>query len=254
MDPVIRAALFAPFRTRLNATPRVRPAARAAAATPGSPHDELQSALQALRADIEKQVRAESLSQLENLRESEHRRARADGYADGLAEAKAAAAEELAQTQEQLASHADNALSALQRAHEASLSRLQSSVGEIAFAAVCRLIGDKAPSREFVLGLVEHTCAQLRGDVIATARLHPRDIATLGAMLDENSLRLQSLQLKVLPDDSLKLGGCVIEAASGRYDGALESQLRRLHAVLTGAHASEFPAAIAESTRARVVE
>jgi len=109
--------------------------------------------------------------------------------------------------------------------------------GEVAFAAVCHLVGRQAATRPFVLGLVEQICRQLRTDVRAMARMHPCDIDTLRELLQDGELRVHSLGLEVVPDESLELGGCVIEAASGRYDGALEGQLRRLHAVLTDARA-----------------
>ena len=187
-----------------------------------------------MRDEIEKQVRAELASHVQKLYDSERARACADGYADGLTEVRAAAEQDLAQIHEQLKVKVESALSALEQAHEAALTNLQTSVGEVAFAAVCRLVGQKAGSQEFVLDLVEHTCAQLRGDVMATARLHPRDIHTLRELLQDRELRVRSLELKVVPDESIELGGCVIEAASGQYDGGLESQLRRLHAVLAG--------------------
>lgn len=222
MDPLIRSALLAPYRTRLSET------AVARAAAPGA-------AQETLRAEIEKQLRSELAMHVQKLYESERERARAAGQAAAVAEAQAAMAKEVAEIREQSEVRARSAVSALQRAQQAAVSNLESSVGEIAFAAVCRLVGEKAMSRPFVLGLVAHTCARLRADTIATARLHPRDVQILGELLQDQELRLQSVGLRVVADESLELGGCVIEAASGRYDGGLESQLRRLHAVLAPA-------------------
>jgi flagellar assembly protein FliH len=230
MDPLIRSALLAPHRTRLSET---------AAGRAGVPdaqqvvqRSDPRSAQEALRAEIEKQVRSELAAHMQKFYDSERERARAAGHAAAVAETQESVAKQVAELREQLEANADSALSALQQAQQAALAKLESSVGEIAFAAVCRLVGEKAMSRPFVLGLVEHTCAQLRADAIATARLHPRDVQTLGELLQDHELRLQSVGLKVVADESLALGGCVIEASSGRYDGSLESQLRRLHAVL----------------------
>jgi flagellar assembly protein FliH len=96
---------------------------------------------------------------------------------------------------------------------------------------VCHFVGRHLAAEEFVLGLVGQTCAQLRAET-ATARLHPRDAALLGELLEGDVLRIQSIGLKLVPDESLALGGCVVEAASGTFDGGLENQLRRLHAAL----------------------
>jgi flagellar assembly protein FliH len=216
MDTLIRSAQLAPFRTRLS---ELRPA---------------QPRLDPLREEFERQVRAESAAQIQELYESERKRAHAEGYADGVSAGKAAAATELAQACERLTVQTNRALSALAEAHRAALVKLESSVGEVTFAALCRLVSGQATSRSFVLGVVEHTCAELRADLNATVRLHPRDIETLGEWLQDDELWVDSLGLKVVPDESLVLGGCVIEAPSGHYDGGIENQLRRLHAVLTG--------------------
>ena len=253
MDTLIRSAQVAPLRTRLSET-------RAAGADAASAAQQsAQAQLDALRSEIEKQVRSEWASQMQKLYDSERERAHADGYADGMAEANAAAAKELEQARGELQTKVNSALSAMEQAHWAALVKLESSVGEVAFAAVCRLVSWLATSQEFVLGLVEHTCDQLRADVSATVRLHPRDIETLRGLMHDQELRVNSLGLKVVPDESLQLGGCVIEAASGQYDGGLETQLRRLHAVLAGTpateHSSDKPPAVDKATeRLRVVK
>jgi len=221
MDALIRAVQLAPYRMRLSDTRA--PVAHPAAAT------ELPRPNQALREDIEKQLRAEMSAKLQQQFEAERERARDDGLAD----ARRIAAGEVAKTCEELREKADAALAALERAHEAVLTRIESSVGEVTFAAVCRFVSHQAASVEFVKGLVEQACTQLRTGTTATARLHPRDVELLGSVLDDGELRVQGIGLKLVPDDSLPLGGCVVEAASGHFDGGLENQLRRLHAVLT---------------------
>ena len=236
MDALIRSAKLGPSRLRLSETRGVD-----ASADPDAQKKELR----ALRADIEKQVRAELALQLQELRDAERERAQAEGYAAGIAEAQADAAQQLSQAREQFKASVASALSALEQAHRSTVARLEASVGEVTFAVVCRLIGEKAATQSFVLGLVERACVQLRTDAIATARLHPRDIHVLRELLHDAELRIQSLALKVVSDESLELGGCVIEAASGQYDGGLESQLRRLHGVLTGSGAAESPRATA---------
>jgi flagellar assembly protein FliH len=220
MDPVIRSAQLAPFRTRLSE------------ANAPVPRNDPRAVQETMRAEVEKHLRAELAAQAQKLFETERERARLAGSAMAVAEAQAAASKELERTNEQLKAKLDDALTAMEQAHHAVLAKLESSVGEVAFAAVCRLVGHKAASQTFVMGLIEHTCAELRADAIATARLHPRDVHTLRDLLQDYELRVGGLGLKVLADESVALGGCVIEAGSGHYDGGLESQLRRLHAVL----------------------
>ncbi len=233
MDALIRSVEFAPHRTRLSDMP----ADTAPAHSPGP----VRSKLDALREEVGQQLRSEWAAERQALCDSERDQARAEGLASAVAQAQAAAAAELAQRSEKLAADARSAWAAMQQAHEAALAKLQASVGEVTFAAVCRVVGRKALSREFVLGMVEHTCALLRAELLATVRLHPRDVQALQELLQDGELRVRSLGLKVVADESLALGGCVIEAASGQYDGGLESQLRRLHAVLTDPVVNDDP-------------
>jgi flagellar assembly protein FliH len=217
MDALIRSAPVAASRTRLSE-------ARPATSVPP---------LDALRAQIEQEVRAESAARLRELYESEHSRARAEGQRAAVTDAREAAATEFKKACEALTRDADRAVAALEQAHREALARLDASVGEVAFAALCRLIGPRLSARDFVLDQIARTCLELRADLTATVKLHPRDIEMLRDLLPNAQLRIGALALDVVADESLALGGCVAEAASGHYDGGLENQLRRLHAALT---------------------
>ena len=216
MDALIRAARLAPFRLRLSETRVPAPLT----SHPAAP---------SLREQMEAQVRAESDARCQE----QYDAARERGRLDGLAEARQLAAQDRAAARDELRAQVDAAIAALGRAHTEALARLESCVGEVAFAAVCRLVGEKAGTFEFVSGLVAQACAQLRAETRATARLHPRDVELLRGADEGGELRVQAIDLTLVPDDTLPLGGCVLEAASGRFDGGLEQQLRRLHAVLT---------------------
>jgi flagellar assembly protein FliH len=225
MDALIRAAPLSPSRLRLSET-------RASLPLP-APSDAVRQSIEeqrvnVLREEIEARLRAETKLQLQEQYQTERERARRDG----LTEARSCAADELARFQQQLRVELAGALSALERAHEELLRRLEASVGEVAFAAVCHFVGRHVACEDFVRALVGQACAQLRAET-ATARLHPRDVALLGQFLEGDVFRVQSIGLKLEPDASLALGGCVVEAASGTFDGGLENQLRRLHAALS---------------------
>ena len=206
MDALIRSVKLDPSRTRLSERrPSPAPDTRAM-----------------LRKEIESQLREELRRQVEE----QHASARAQGLADGLADARAAAAAEATQ-------HVCTAIAALEKTNEAAFQKLETGIGEIAFAAVCRILGEELATRDSVLKIVKQTCAALRAESTGSVRLHPRDIAVLRDCLHNDELQLPSVALKLIPDESLELGGCVVEAASGHYGGDLEGQLRRLHAILT---------------------
>ena len=216
MEPVIRSARLAPFRTRLS-----------------------DAEVEALRRRVEAEVRAEWENERQASYEAERARARADGIAAAKEEWAAALDQAIAQARESLEARLTRALGALESAHLEALTRLERQVGEVSFAALCRLVGEQHGTRAFTLALIEQTCAGLRAESVATVRLHPRDIETLREIMQRAELNLRSLNLKVIPDESLTLGGCVVEMPSGQYDGGLENQLRRLHALLVGAPTGE---------------
>jgi flagellar assembly protein FliH len=201
--------------------------AAAAATVERAPHP---SAADTLRAEIRQQLRVETDAELRRLADVERDRARAEG----LAAARSVAAGEMEEARAELRVEIDLALEALEGAHAAALRKLEASVGEVAFAAVCRFVSSQGASRDFVRALVEQACSGLRGETLATARLHPRDIALLDDLLSDGAMRIQSLGLRLRVDESLPLGGCIVETASGELDGGLESQLRQLRAVLCG--------------------
>jgi flagellar assembly protein FliH len=237
MEALIRSAQMAPARTRLSAT-----VADDAHATGGSaPTDHT-----VLRARLEQEVREELGLQARAAFDAEQKKGHAQGYAAGLAAAEAAVAERQTQAFNELRTQAEESLALLGQAHRAAMSRMEASVGEVAFASVCRLVGRQAMSHEFVLGLVEEVVADLRVGVMVRARLHPRDLQSLSLLLEHQvpadlALRLEALSLELVADESIALGGCVIETALGEYDGGLEAQLRRLHEVLCTATGTSAP-------------
>jgi flagellar assembly protein FliH len=227
VDPLIRSARLASERARLSEA-RVSTAPHSGSNVLG--RDDV--ARETLRAEIERQVRIDLGADMQRTLEVERERVQLEARETAIQQANAVAAAELKRLREQFVANAERAITALERAHHEAMSQLESSVGEVTFAAVCRLIGREMSSRAWVMDLVQNTCSRLRGESSAIARLHPRDIQILNDLLQERELRLNDLSLKVVSDESLELGGCRIEAASGHYDGSLESQLRALHAVL----------------------
>jgi flagellar biosynthesis/type III secretory pathway protein FliH len=64
-----------------------------------------------------------------------------------------------------------------------------------------------------------------------TARLHPRDVRLLAG--EDDALKLPAgTHLTLIGDETVMLGGCVVETDAGLFEGSLDTQLRKLHAVL----------------------
>lgn len=230
MEPVIRSARLAPSRTKLRSVGVIDAGAKGAGEPEVDP-------TRALRDDIERQLRREMAAQQQSHYEQEFERARREGLSAAIDQARSEAGAELQRVREQLKDQVLRTLDGLERAHMLAVARLDGSVGEIAFAALCKLIGRESASRSMLGEMVAQTCLQLRGDTAATLRVHPRDLGTLQHLL-QGPLSLRTLQVELVADESLSLGGCVAEATSGTYDGGLETQLRRLHSVIGAPDAS----------------
>jgi flagellar biosynthesis/type III secretory pathway protein FliH len=224
MDAVIRSAAVAPVRARLPVHPP-------------RPVDQRPDPV-AQRAQLERALRAELAVEAGRVLDAERARAREEGRAAGLADAELATQAAVSEAEQKAAASAATTLAALSAAHERAVAQFERSVGEIAFAALCRLLAEQVPPQDLVHASVRRTCAELRGDATAVARLHPEDVETIQRWTDGGGLR--GIGLTVVGDATVDRGGCVLDAPSGRYDGGLDSQLRRLHQALT-ARAGERP-------------
>lgn len=100
-------------------------------------------------------------------------------------------------------------------------------------ACVCRIMGQSALAPAGVRALVAQAMAQLNGATAIGVRLHARDLAALRADPEAGPLlaRLGSA-VRWQPDNSLGLGGCVLDGASGSLDARLETQMQALRETL----------------------
>lgn len=243
METVIRASRLALGRTVLAThtvpgqapvAPTVRSVDAGQPAT-SAPHEQRPSAADAaaLQRAIEEQVREELDEQVRRKLDEQREDARKEGLAKGLAEGRAAAEKEASRIDAERRVQAERLFSALQQAHEWALAKWQADIGSVAFEAICRVLANKSGSREFVFGVVETVCREAKARGTVTARLHPRDLRLLAD--DDRTLVLPAgTRVDLVADETMALGGCVVETDAGQFDGSLDTQLRRLHSVLNG--------------------
>lgn len=115
----------------------------------------------------------------------------------------------------------------LDAAVAARLAALEEDAVDLAFAAVCRLIGERAATRETVAGNVRLAIAQLSGAALHRVRLHPDDLA----LLDDDTLRAAHPSVEWIADPAVTPGGCLLDGAQGTLDTRLDRQLDRLRQV-----------------------
>lgn len=239
MEAVIRSARLAIGRTVLAASALpAQPAASEQDAdktigTQGPPVvPDPAAELAALKRQIEAELRAGLQAEVKRLVDAQREEAYRQGYAAGHAEGGAAAEKEAAQREAQRQAQWEALAASLCEAHEAAVQRLREDIGTLAFAALSRVLGEQAAAGVAVLGAVESVCREARVDRRAVARLHPRDIALLAPSGATLTLANGTL-LDLVGDESIVLGGCIVESEAGQFDGTLDTQLRRLHSVLT---------------------
>lgn len=152
------------------------------------------------------------------------------GYAAGEEKgAKAARAALQAQIDRAaaLASEVDEARQALMDSNEDVMV-------EIVFAALCRILGEQGATRETVAAVVRETIAATREREQIVVRLHPDD----AALFRDTAVEHAGAELRMCADPAVKLGGCIVDGASGSLDARFETQLGLLAAALKQARAA----------------
>jgi flagellar assembly protein FliH len=153
--------------------------------------------------------------------------ARADaeqrGFAAGVAKGEHAGRATLTAQAEQLAEVARQ----VNAAHGAAIDSAEITMVEIAFAAVCRIVGDEGFGRERVRSIVRKAVAESRAREQVTVRLHPDD----AALLVEGSEQPE-MGPHIVADPLVRLGGCIVDSPSGTLDARFETQLTLLATAL----------------------
>lgn len=147
-----------------------------------------------------------------------------DGYRDGREAGEKQAREELAGEAAALARLCASA----QQALEGEIGGLEDIAVEIAFAAVCKMLGAAAASEEALRGMVRQAIDGVRLREKVRVRVSPEDHARLAALADP-------LPGELVADERVALGGCIVESGGGALDARLEVQLRQLVVTLTAA-------------------
>ncbi|GAA0706173.1 hypothetical protein ISN75_10320 [Dyella marensis] len=175
----------------------------------------------------------------------EHRFGFEQGYRDGLRQARtefeAAAAQARTEFEQQAKTALDEAQQTLRVEHErlatvsdaltAALEEdrrwAESAAVEMAYAAMLRVLGDKAADRSLVAALCEQARRELGSEVVSV-RVAEADAAALQALVPG---------IPVVADASLQAGSCVLESRRGRFDAGLDARTQQLrHALLAALH------------------
>jgi flagellar assembly protein FliH len=169
-------------------------------------------------------VRAQLEQDMRNARALAER----DGHASGLEKGEAAAKQAVAEQVERLAS----ICAALHQARASVMESTEDLVVEIAYTAVCRIIGQTAVAPAAVASMVNQLLCAFRERDQLVVRLNPQDLDLVQKAPGIAALDQQAV---LRPDPSIKVGGCVVESDAGHLDARLETQLARLCETLLSA-------------------
>ena len=164
------------------------------------------------------------------------------GQADGRSAAAMQAEAARAAREERLAS-LDDLVAGLQSALDAQRSKVvldvEADLLEMLFDLVCRLVGERATSREGLLALIRQAVRTLPGRRVEHLRVAPADLDLLGDDLSQQELPGQVRgTVNWLADPDVDAGGCVVQYTEGSLDARLGSRLECLRATLVEAHAA----------------
>lgn len=205
-------------------------------------HEAGQARLAALEADLAareetlRQERAALDAACVGAQEAAAARGHEEGLAQGQAEGRAGADAAVARRLRELDAIVKDAAAVTARL----LADQESTLVDVAYAAICRLAGDAAASRDGALAQVRAAVAQLRDTTGLRIGVHPDDAAWLAehASSQDGGWTLQA-------DARVTLGGCIVEGSHGTLDARLELQLDRLREALLATRAERMASSLA---------
>lgn len=153
--------------------------------------------------------------------------ARQEGFDEGRREALEEARDQWREQDARI-----NALAAsFVLAQQTAIAQSEDGLVALAFEAVCKILGTTATTYEGVHSVVHQLLAVLPEASNARVHLHPADAALFEQAQIETPDPLAA-SLTIVPDATLVLGGCVVEALGAKLSARLDWQLDQLRTLL----------------------
>ena len=169
--------------------------------------------------------------QLRHLQALDDARSRAEreGFAAGLEKGEEAARKAVSEQVARLAS----IVTSLDQARFNIVSEAEDAIVEVVYAAVCRIVGETAATRDGVIAMINQVLASFRERDQLVVNLHPQDLALIQRSFAALEVAPIDPQVRLRADPAVKCGGCIVESAAGSLDARLDTQLSRLCEVLS---------------------
>ncbi|MES2355361.1 MAG: FliH/SctL family protein [Pseudomonadota bacterium] len=162
-------------------------------------------------------------SEMEGCRE----KAREEGLAKGQEEGWRAGFEEFGKKAESLARIAES----MSRLDAQLLESTEDTLVEIIMESVCKIVGDSLSDALSVRRALTQALSRARGATIGKIRLCPSDYRLIAELpAHEFNHGLESVEF--ISDNTIEIGGCILESDAGTLDCRLEKQLEQLKVLL----------------------
>lgn len=130
-------------------------------------------------------------------------------------------------------------LEVIERISQGFLGRLDNLVAEsedliveTIYVSVLKIIGEQLIDKDSIAKMVRHVADQLIHAENFVVRLSPSDCDLLKKSRKKLFPENEPASVRLVPDNRVELGGCILESAGGSLDARLEVQLSRLKEVL----------------------
>jgi flagellar assembly protein FliH len=146
------------------------------------------------------------------------------GFSEGLVQATA----QIAEQKKTL----NNLLQSIPAAISEHRLQLSTEIADIVLSIAQQFFIHQQQNKESIAQQITQTITQLNNKQNIELSLHPHDLALLQKGQIKINLK-QCKNLRVIADDDLRLGGCVVRSEHGVFDAGIERQIDRLkHALL----------------------
>lgn len=179
-----------------------------------------------MRSQIEQEL-ANARMQIEKELETARAAAEREGFANGMAKAEDAARKAVAEQVARL----ESIIAALSQTRTAIIDDAEDAIVELAYTAICRIVGDAVMTRSAVAGVVEQVLMGFKEHESLIVRLNPQDVE----LLQQGANSTDGWTATLRADTSIRIGGCIVDSGNGTVDARLETQLTRLCEALLSA-------------------
>ncbi|MBA3537489.1 MAG: hypothetical protein H0T84_12935 [Tatlockia sp.] len=163
----------------------------------------------------------------EKAREASYKRGFSQGMTEGIKQGK----EQVRKENEELSQRLNNLLQTIPMTLSESRLALKTDIADIVLAITEQLFVSQQLNKEAIAQQISAALNHVNDKQALTLMLNPQDLADL----QKGKLKIdfsQCKDLRIVADESLALGGCLIRCEHGVFDAGIERQIERLKEVL----------------------